>query len=808
LTVCGNMIIIISVLHFKQLHTPTNMLVLSLAVSDFLVGVIFIPSMLIWTIESCWIFGTGVCISLWLICSFLTVVSIYNVALISVDRYVSLLHPFFYTNTISMRMMCTVVYCNWCVCLGYSITFYYFNMSFMNFLLCPGECFFILNEVWSVIDLVVSFIFPLSVIIILYSRVFLIAKKHATAIRELNNHTRPQTQKITSHSMKSERKAAKVLGILVSVFLACLLPYFIYSLLGDVIEIQTETSQIVIIVLYLNSTINPFIYALSVSPAVYILLYVCSAAVVLLTECGNLLVIISVLHFKQLHTPTNMLVLSLATSDFFIGLFVMPSMFIWIIESCWILGESFCISFWFISCFILASSIFNITLISVDRYVALSNPFFYTNTISTRMMCTVVSSNWSAVVLLTVCGNLLVIISVLHFKQLHTPTNMLVLSLAVSDFFVGALLMPPLFIWTIKSCWILGRNFCICFCLISTFILASSIYNITLISVDRYVALSNPFFYTNTISTRMMRTLHTPTNMLVLSLAVTDFFVGALLMPPMLIWIIESCWILGRGFCICFWLIGSLVLASSISNITLIAVDRYVALSNPFFYTNTISTRKMCTLHTPTNMLVLSLAVSDFFIGALVMPSVFIWTIESCWILGRSFCINFWFISSLIFSSSISNVALISVDRYVALSNPFFYTNTISTRIMCTVVSSNWCVCLGYSIIFYCFNTSLLNFLMCPGECFLILNEVWSVIDLVISFIFPLSVIIILYSRVFLIAKKHATAIRELNNHTRPQTQKITSHSMKSERKAAKVLGILVVVFLACLLPYYIYSLL
>ncbi|XP_046730099.1 trace amine-associated receptor 13c-like [Silurus meridionalis] len=262
LTVCGNLLIIISVLHFKQLHTPTNMLVLSLAVSDFLVGVILIPSMLIWTIESCWIFKTGACISFWFICIFLTVMSIYNVTLIAVDRYLALSHPFFYTNTISTRMMCTLVYCNWCVCLAYSITFYCFNLSFLNFLTCPGECYFFLNQVWSVIDLVYSFIFPLSVIIILYSRVFLIAKKHATAIRELNNHTRPQTQKITSHSMKSERKAAKVLGILVSVFLACLLPYFIYSLLGSVIKLQAETFQIVIIVSFLNSTINPFIYAL------------------------------------------------------------------------------------------------------------------------------------------------------------------------------------------------------------------------------------------------------------------------------------------------------------------------------------------------------------------------------------------------------------------------------------------------------------------------------------------------------------------------------------------------------------------
>ncbi|XP_046730108.1 trace amine-associated receptor 13c-like, partial [Silurus meridionalis] len=222
LTVCGNMFIIISVLHFKQLHTPTNTLVFSLAVSDFLVGALVMPTMLIWMIESCWIFGRLFCLCFLFIGSFLTCISIYNIALIAVDRYVALSNPFLYID----------------------------------------KCFLIINEVWTLIDLVLSFIFPFSVIIILYSLVFLIAKKHATAIRELNNHTRPQTQKITSHSMKSERKAAKVLGILVSVFVACLLPYYIYSLLGDVIEIQADTVMKVLLILCLNSTINPFIYAL------------------------------------------------------------------------------------------------------------------------------------------------------------------------------------------------------------------------------------------------------------------------------------------------------------------------------------------------------------------------------------------------------------------------------------------------------------------------------------------------------------------------------------------------------------------
>ncbi|XP_053497689.1 trace amine-associated receptor 13c-like [Ictalurus furcatus] len=262
LTVCGNMLVIISVLHFKQLHTPTNMLVFSLAVSDFLIGALLMPSMLMWTIESCWIFGRDFCISFWLIGGFLTILSIYNIALIAVDRYLALSNPFLYMNRVSVRITGIVIVCVWCVVLAYISALLYCNGNFTNTVMCPGECLLYLNEVSSVIDLIFSFIFPLSVIIILYTRLFVIAKKHATAIRELNNHTRPKTQKITSHSMKSERKAAKVLGILVSVFLMCLLPYFIYSLLGDVIEVQSETFQKLAIVLYLNSTINPVIYAL------------------------------------------------------------------------------------------------------------------------------------------------------------------------------------------------------------------------------------------------------------------------------------------------------------------------------------------------------------------------------------------------------------------------------------------------------------------------------------------------------------------------------------------------------------------
>ncbi|XP_051731286.1 trace amine-associated receptor 13c-like [Ctenopharyngodon idella] len=259
LTVCGNLLVIISVSHFKQLHTPANILILSLAVSDLLVGVFVMPLYLSGLIESCWISGPVMCLFFKLVTCQVTSVSVHTVSLIAVDRFLALSYPFVYSEKISPTVICIATLCNWLFSLLYNFSFLFINGNFTD-VTCPGKCVSFVDEVSSFIDLLVVFLMPCTLIIILYTHVFVIAKKHVTAIRALQVHNSTSKNRVSD---KSERKAAILLGILVFVFLLCLLPFYICYLV--IPYDRTDLFYVIdlsAIFFYLNSTINPIIYAL------------------------------------------------------------------------------------------------------------------------------------------------------------------------------------------------------------------------------------------------------------------------------------------------------------------------------------------------------------------------------------------------------------------------------------------------------------------------------------------------------------------------------------------------------------------
>ncbi|XP_038869897.1 trace amine-associated receptor 5-like [Salvelinus namaycush] len=139
-----------------------------------------------------------------------------------------------------------------------------------------------------------------------------------------------------------------------------------------------------------NSSCRKALLSISIYITLYIFLSMISAVTVFL----NVLVIISISHFKQLHTPTNLLILSLAVSDLLVGLIVIPVMTVAIIEPCWVFGEYFCAFLLYITCLCTSLSLGSLVLISIDRYVAVCDPLMYNSKITiTRVMCCI-SITW------------------------------------------------------------------------------------------------------------------------------------------------------------------------------------------------------------------------------------------------------------------------------------------------------------------------------------------------------------------------------------------------------------------------------
>ncbi|KAL7405191.1 hypothetical protein ABVT39_025036 [Epinephelus coioides] len=260
LTVSLNLMVIISISHFRQLHTPTNLLLLSLAVSDLLVGVVVMPVETVRFIETCWLLGDVMCALSYIIGFTLTSASVGNMVLISIDRFVAICYPLQYPNKITRSRI------EVSVCLCWACSFLYNGLILKDHLRqpdrynsCYGECVVVINYISGTVDLVFTFIGPCSIILILYMRVFIVAVSQARAMQ--SHITAAAARKVPVTAKKSERKAARTLGIVILVFLMSFCPYYYPSLAGQDISNDASSWAIVSWLLFFNSCLNPIIYA-------------------------------------------------------------------------------------------------------------------------------------------------------------------------------------------------------------------------------------------------------------------------------------------------------------------------------------------------------------------------------------------------------------------------------------------------------------------------------------------------------------------------------------------------------------------
>ncbi|XP_075450900.1 trace amine-associated receptor 4-like [Ascaphus truei] len=261
LTIVGNLVVIISVSHFKQLHTPTNFLILSLAITDFLLGLLVMPYSMVRSITSCWYFGDIFCKIHSCFDMMLCTTSIFHLFFISVDRYYAVCHPLHYFRIITTSVVEVCLFISWSVPCIYAFGVVFSNVNvegiqdYVASVSCIGSCSLLFNKLWAAIVTLISFFIPGALMIGIYVHIFSVARKQAKLI---HNHTK------SKRSLKGESKAAKTLSIVMGVFILCWLPFFTVTVVDPHLNFSTSEDiyNAVLWLGYINSTLNPIIYAL------------------------------------------------------------------------------------------------------------------------------------------------------------------------------------------------------------------------------------------------------------------------------------------------------------------------------------------------------------------------------------------------------------------------------------------------------------------------------------------------------------------------------------------------------------------
>ncbi|CAF1013704.1 unnamed protein product [Adineta ricciae] len=131
------------------------------------------------------------------------------------------------------------------------------------------------------------------------------------------------------------------------------------------------------------------------SVAYLVLIIIVCSLMSIITIIGNLVVILSVCLVRKLQTASNILIVSLAVSDVFVGLFIMPlAMMLEISNDNWLLGSIMCDLWTSTDVLLCTSSILNFLIISIDRYCIINHPFKYAPMRKVKLLSLMIAGVW------------------------------------------------------------------------------------------------------------------------------------------------------------------------------------------------------------------------------------------------------------------------------------------------------------------------------------------------------------------------------------------------------------------------------
>ena len=182
-------------------------------------------------------------------------------------------------------------------------------------------------------------------------------------------------------------------------------------------------------------------------------------------------------------------------------------------------------------------------------------------------------------------------------------------------------------------------------------------------------------------------------------------------------------------------------------------------------------------LRTYTNGFLVSLAVSDILTGGLLFP-VHLSGPDSVVASSEGYLIAF------VLLSGVGNICLVTWDRYIAVANPFDYKNVVK-RHFTKMIIVTWATALVISLLPVTWQT----------DSNAVIHKVYLFCLMGLFVVIPYAGVFSAYYQIGQHLKKHRQKFR---NHS---TKSLSSRTMKSEAKVAKVFLAIVIIFVLSWLP-------
>ncbi|XP_012673312.2 somatostatin receptor type 2-like isoform X2 [Clupea harengus] len=255
---CGNTLVIYVILRHAKMKTVTNIYILNLAVADVLVmgSLPFIAAQLA-LVD--WPFGATLCRVVLTLDSLNQFTSIFCLTVMSVDRYLAVVHPVRSSRWRRPRVAKWVSACVWGASLLVNVPVMVFsglNSGRGDTHLCtmlwpePQDLF---NTAFIFYTFLLGFCLPLAVICLCY--LLIVVKVKSSGARAGSSKRR-----------RSERRVTRMVSIVVVVFVLCWLPFYVFNVTSVTGSISTtatlkSTFELVVALAYANSCANPVLYA-------------------------------------------------------------------------------------------------------------------------------------------------------------------------------------------------------------------------------------------------------------------------------------------------------------------------------------------------------------------------------------------------------------------------------------------------------------------------------------------------------------------------------------------------------------------